>query len=269
MKIIKKVNTSAAIALDSNGREVVVFGKGIGFPDVPYELDNLECINRTFYDVDPRYLEMIENVDENILDVAMKIRNYANSKGIITSSNLFFSLVDHINFAIQRQDKGLYFTLPIKDDIRFQFEEEIDVGRYALQVIKSDLGISFPKDEECYIALNVINSETEVNNRRAMEERIISDITDIISNDMEISINRESPNYSRFCSHMYYLLKRLNRRLDNYSTLVETVKKSNPKEFACAVKICEYLDEKGCGKMGEDEQLFLALHVNRLCCREK
>ena len=38
MKIIKKINTSAALALDSAGREIIVLGKGIGFPKVPYEL---------------------------------------------------------------------------------------------------------------------------------------------------------------------------------------------------------------------------------------
>ena len=48
MKIIKKINTSAAIALDSMGREIVVFGKGIGFPAVPYELEDLSLIERTF-----------------------------------------------------------------------------------------------------------------------------------------------------------------------------------------------------------------------------
>ena len=44
MKIIKKINTSAAIALDSFGKEIVVFGKGIGFPSVPYELEDLSLI---------------------------------------------------------------------------------------------------------------------------------------------------------------------------------------------------------------------------------
>ena len=54
MKITKKINTSAALALDSTGREVVVLGKGIGFPPVPYELNDLSKIERTFYDVDPK-----------------------------------------------------------------------------------------------------------------------------------------------------------------------------------------------------------------------
>ena len=47
MQIIKKINTSAALALDKNGHEVVVMGKGVGFPSVPYELDDLSKIERT------------------------------------------------------------------------------------------------------------------------------------------------------------------------------------------------------------------------------
>lgn len=48
MQIIKKINTSAALALDKTGHEIVVMGKGIGFPPVPYELNDLSKIERTF-----------------------------------------------------------------------------------------------------------------------------------------------------------------------------------------------------------------------------
>ena len=54
VKIIKKINTNAVIALDNAGYEVVALGKGLGFPTVPYELEDLAKIDRTFYDIDPK-----------------------------------------------------------------------------------------------------------------------------------------------------------------------------------------------------------------------
>ena len=67
VKIIKKINNSAALALDSTGREIVVLGTWIGFPKVPYILDDLSKIERTFYDIDPKYLGMIADLPQPIL----------------------------------------------------------------------------------------------------------------------------------------------------------------------------------------------------------
>ena len=53
MKIIRQINNNAALALDGNGKELVVLGRGVGFPKMPYELTDLSRIERTFYDVSP------------------------------------------------------------------------------------------------------------------------------------------------------------------------------------------------------------------------
>ena len=58
MKIIRQINNNAALALDGNGKELVVLGRGVGFPKMPYELTDLSRIERTFYDVNPQYFGM-------------------------------------------------------------------------------------------------------------------------------------------------------------------------------------------------------------------
>ena len=42
MKVIKKINNNIAVATDGNNREVIIFGKGIGFHEMPYELTDLK-----------------------------------------------------------------------------------------------------------------------------------------------------------------------------------------------------------------------------------
>lgn len=46
MKIMKKINNNFAMALDDNGVELIVTGKGIGFPKTPYELTDLNIIEK-------------------------------------------------------------------------------------------------------------------------------------------------------------------------------------------------------------------------------
>lgn len=53
VQVIKKVNNNVAVCLDDNGRELIAFGRGIGFPSMPYALSSLEKIERTFYDISP------------------------------------------------------------------------------------------------------------------------------------------------------------------------------------------------------------------------
>ena len=101
MKVIKNINNNVAICEDSLGNEVVAFGKGIGFKEPPYDFD-IKDIERTFYNVDSRYLELVADADEDIMNAAMEIRDYAVRKGLMTGNNLFFSLVDHISFALKR-----------------------------------------------------------------------------------------------------------------------------------------------------------------------
>jgi len=268
MKVVKNINNNVAICEDSAGNEVVAFAKGIGFKKPPYDID-IKDVERTFYHVDKRYLDLIENADEKIVDVAMSIRDKTIEAGLFTGTNLLFSLIDHISFAIERQNKGIQFTLPIKDDIRFKFPEEMEIGKYALDLISKRLKVTMPKDEACYIALNIVNSETEASQRQERELRTIEEITEMISADMGIEISRESINYSRFGAHMHYLLKKTQfNKEDNYPDLLNTMKAANPEAYECALHIKGYLEEQGYGVLTGDEVLFLTLHVTRLCQRE-
>ena len=58
MKVIKKINNNVAICLDNN-TELIAFGKGIGFKQMPYELADLSVVTRTYYGVDRKYFDLL------------------------------------------------------------------------------------------------------------------------------------------------------------------------------------------------------------------
>ena len=103
MRIVRKINNSAAVAQDSRGKELIVIGKGIGFPAVPYELTDMSRIDRTFYDIDPRYFEMISTLPQEIL-----LASAAPSNG----SCLCIFLADAVDMQHQIE-KLLIITAPI------------------------------------------------------------------------------------------------------------------------------------------------------------
>ncbi len=268
MKVIKNINNNVAICLDSNGLDVVVFAKGIGFKKPPYEIDVSE-IQRSFYDVNPSYIEMMANADEDIINIATEIKRYSDEMNIVTSSNLLFSLIDHITFAIQRSQEGVFFNLLLSNDISHLYPNEMKIGKYAVDLIYKVKKIRLPKEEAAYIAMNIINSEREVSNKQASEEKMINDIVKIIEDESNITIDRESVSYSRFESHMRYLLKvrKVKEEDSLYPDLLETVKNNYKEDFDCALKVRDCLKASGFGPFSNDDVLFLTIHINKLRTR--
>lgn len=69
MIVTKKINNNAAICLDGNQHELVAFGKGIGFPKMPYELSDLSKVDRTFYNISSQYLPMLNDIPEHNIEI--------------------------------------------------------------------------------------------------------------------------------------------------------------------------------------------------------
>ena len=103
MKIIKKLNNNVAVGVDDNKREVIVFGKGIGFLKMPYELTDLSRIDRTYYDIDNQYLGLIREIPEVIFDLSNEIVEYAILK---TGKDLIRILFLHLLIISILQYKG-------------------------------------------------------------------------------------------------------------------------------------------------------------------
>lgn len=71
MKVKKKINNNVALCLDSKGKEVIVFGKGVGFENNGMEIP-LSIIDCTFYNLEQRYVDLISNISIDIYMVSEK-----------------------------------------------------------------------------------------------------------------------------------------------------------------------------------------------------
>ena len=272
MKVIKCINNNVAICLDSSGNEVVVFGKGVGFKKPPYDLE-LRQIDRTYYDIDDIYISMINDINPEVIDIADAVVNYARL--LIDnpiSSNILFTLADHIDFSIKRYEQNMGIKLPIDEDIKYLFEVEMDIGRYAVNLIRKKLKVYIPDEEATYIALHIISSQSKADHKREkLDEKIIEDSIKIIEKHFNISVKMFGFNYSRFVSHMHYLLKRgkKNEMIQSENNLLyESLKKSFPKTYICSQEIREYLNVSMKWELTDEESIYLMLHINRLCAAE-
>lgn len=277
MKVIKKLNNNSAICLDSSNNELIAFGKGIGFPTIPYELEDLNRIDRTYYGVDPKYINLINELPEEVFDISETITNIAytmleNELNI----NVVFTLADHINFALERMEKGQVLTNPIYYDLIQFYPNEIELGEISLKLLNKKFNVKLPRGEAASIALHFINAgrfseKFPSDKSNKTKDDIINDISIIIENCFNFRIEKKSFNYSRFVSHLQYLLKRKDES-NEYSSgnikLYNSMKEDFPQTYNCMNEIVKYLNEELDWQPRNEEMIYIMLHVNRLCVRE-
>ena len=212
MEVYKKINNNVALARDAKGRELVVFGKGIGFASMPYELTDLSRIQRTFYDVNEKYLALLRDVPEAVFLAADDIADTAREELDCTlNANLTYALADHLNFAIQRSREELNVQVPLAYDIQHLYPHEYAIAKQGLHELCRTLAVDLPDTEIVSIAMHIITAENEVGDMHStiLTAKVISELSAIVEHGMEIQLNKESFSYSRFCMHLRYLVQRM------------------------------------------------------------
>ena len=268
MKVIKNINNNVSVCVDDNNLECIAFGKGIGFKKPPYEIE-LSQIDRTFYDLDKNLILLLEEIPSEILDVSFEIVEKGNSYlGIEFNRSFVFTLADHINFAIDRAKKGMAIRNPMLNEIRHLYEKEMKLGKWAVKTVEKRIGISLPAIESGNIAMHFIDAEISAQKNPDDEiEKFVDDITDIVEDTLGIIIDRTDFSYSRFVTHLKYLLKRsdkMNEASSDNIKMYEKVREEYPELEKVIEKIKEYIEL--CLKIepNEEELLYLMLHGNRL-----
>lgn len=273
MKVVKKINTSAVLALDSAGETVVVFGKGIGFPPVPYELNDLNRVQRIFYGIDSRYYSLIAELPQAIVMLSAEVADEAELQlHCRMNPNLTITLADHLNFALSRFEKGLSLAAPIAYDIEHLYQREYALGLYALKLLKEQTGAALPKVEAVNVAMHLINAEAEAESFQAVMRtaEVMGGVEKVIETALEITLDRESFYYSRFTMHLRYLIQRLESGKQMEAAIgdmLPALAKEHPEVYRCALAVADYLRESQGWECNQEEVLYLMLHIERM--REK
>lgn len=271
MRVEKKNNNNVAVCTDGNGQELIALGRGIGFPKTPYELTDLSKIDMTFYRVSSQTVQMLTTISEDVIMVSSKIVQLAQTKlQNQFSTNVVFSLADHISFAIERIKKNEIFDFSLSYDIQHLYPKEYDVGLKALQYVKEDLKIIFPKAEATAIAMHFINARevSSQNISKSNTDNTLNLIIGTIEDQFNIKIDKKSFAFNRFKIHLQYFLKRIesNKQIhDEISVqLIQDMMENNYQIFKCGKEIVAQLNEKYRTEITDDEMFYLMIYIQRI-----
>lgn len=270
MKAIRKINNNVAICIDNNEKELIAFGKGIGFQKMPYEITDLSIIQMTFYRIDSALYNMIEEIPDEILQVSAQIVAIAqNTLNCNLNPNLVISLADHINFAMVRLKKYKEMKIAFSFEIERLYPKETELARMAIKLIQKKLLVSLPESEITNIAMHFINAEEENEDidKDINSENLIDEVTKIIEDYFSIEINRKEFIFNRFANHLRYYLNRVQNReqfVDDVGKMMEELKNDNPRAYECSILVANYIDDKLDSKHTKDELFYLMIHINRI-----
>lgn len=270
----KRINNNVVVAIDDQGEEQILTGKGIGFQIQPGTEVDVSRIEKTFTLKDTtanqRLQELFHTIPIEHVTLAEEIVSYAKIHiNNAINENVIVSLCDHIYMAVERKKQDIEVRNVMLWDIQKFYRDEYRVGTYAIQLINERFGVQLNEDEAGFIALHIVNAQLDVKTKSVKEiTQVMQEIETIVRITFAINLDVNSVYYYRFITHPKFFAERLfsGKRYEgqDVETMLSLVKKQYPKECACVEKIKVFLKERYGYDLSDEELLYLSIHISRI-----
>lgn len=278
MKFIKSLNNNIALAVDTDGKEVIVIGTGIGFKKVKGQQLDERSIQKIFkFGKNNKYNRIDQFFDEiplQIIDITDQIINKGKSLlGKTLNDSILLTLSDHIHFAVERTKKQIEINNPLQWEIRHLYPKEFQIGQQSLAIVKDELGITLPESEASFIALHFVNAQFDNGEMGETVQitKMISTIMEIVKGHLLLDLDDKSLSYSRFITHLrYFIMRQINQEsivLKDENFLYDIISQRYPRSFECVQKIKQFLSHNYNWTVTNDEMVYLMLHLERVSSR--
>ncbi|MCL2589041.1 MAG: glucose PTS transporter subunit IIA [Oscillospiraceae bacterium] len=278
MEVIKPINNNIVRALDENGKEVIATGKGIGFKAQPGDVVPSEKVDKIFgmrnQNNQDRLNELFGSLPVEYITLTDEIFEYAKAhlKKRLNEA-AYFTLADHISFAVQRYKQGMEFQNILLPEVRRFYSQEFEIGMYALRLMKERLGVDMPEDEAASIAMHILNAEYDISISETVNTtKLMDEIIAIIAKESGSGVQVRDFHSDRFYRHLRYIAQCVVRGepLDEYGDdgLFEMLSVQYPDEMACAQAVAADIARRHNYTLIKEEISRLAIHIRLVSAKE-
>lgn len=277
LTVVKSLNNNIILAVTEEGSELVAFGTGIGFKRKKGQLVDLAEATKIFQTgLNSQASLLLESLSPEILSVTEKIISLGEkSLNLAINPSLFFTLADHLKFAVERKAHEVDIDAPFQWEIPHLYYQEYEIGKVALDLIKNELNLELPQTEASFIALHFVNAQTDNQsmNQTIRMTTLTKDIVKIIQGLFDVTLDKTTMTYSRFITHLRYFIARQESAeaktvaMDN--GLKAIIRERYIKSYACGLMIKEMLEKDYSWQVSEDEIVYLVIHIERIIKEDK
>ena len=273
MKIAKIINNNVVRTCVEEGREIIVMGRGVGFKAKEGSTIDEEKVEKIFrlesQNTMDKFKELLVSLPMEHVQISAEIISYA--KEVLNrpiNPNVYITLTDHINFALERYKQKMMFSNPLIREVRSFYHAEYLIGEYAIAMIERGLGVKLPVDEAASIALHIVNAEYDAPMGDTIKiTNLIQQVLEVVREYFSIELDEQSLSYERFITHLRFLAQRVftgeHMNLDNLE-FQEVIDRLYPEEYACSQKIQALIKLQYRHQVTEEEVAYLALHIKRI-----
>lgn len=273
MKISKQLNNNIVIASDSQGREIVLMGKGIGFGCKLGMEPDMRLVEKQYFGLSSgahiqQLAELVDRIPLEHLSIGMQIVEHVQEKiRKPLNETLVLMVSDHVSFAIERHKKGLDLDNALLWEIQKFYPDEYQLGLDALDIVQREAGTRLREDEAGFLAMHIVNAQYGSGDPLAQDLiQVIQDVVNLVRYTYGMELDETSLDYIRFVTHLKFFFSRILKK-ETYAgseDLYGIVSVMYPRAAACVRKISGYLRQTLDYSLGLEEEGYLIIHVEKL-----
>jgi transcriptional antiterminator len=270
--ISKNLNNNVVIADHSEYGEVVVIGKGIGFNRKTGDVIDEASAEKLFVLKNEKeqenYIKLLPFVESNLHEVFISaielIKKRANAE---LNEHIHVALTDHLMFAVSRLSKGMAMRNPFLIETKALYPFEYEIAKEVVTMIKEKTGLELPEGEVGFISLHI---HSAVMNRNLSEvnqhSQLVTRLIDMIEEQLEISIDKESIDYMRLVRHIRFTIERVHRgeKVDEPEKIANLLKEEYPVCYNLSWKLIKVMQQALKKTVFDAEAVYLTMHLQRL-----
>lgn len=272
MRISRVFNNNVVLALNEDGHEVILTGRGVGFGAKAGQQVDPSKVARTFVPegAAAQFGELIADIAPEFLALADRLLKEAAIRlGRQFPSSTVVAIADHISYAVKRIRSGIDIEYPLLLEVTHLYPDEWRVATELVAQLNETLRPPLPMQEATPITMHLVNASFATSDLSATFQmtEVLRQLFDVLASAFDGAFDPTSVHTARFVTHLRYFFLRVHAatqfELDSPG-ISRALRQENPEAFDVALKLKAILELRLGQPIKESELTYLTIHVARL-----
>lgn len=268
---IKKVLNNNVVQATANFQEYIIVGLGVGFNMKPMQKIPEEKIEKVFELKREDYYKssqlVVEMDQERFMKLYKIVESESNRMKMPLAPHAFFTLIDHMNFAMERYKSGQEIKNMLIFDLKILYPDEFRLAENIYHQFNKVFKIELPFDEVGFLTIHIVNGiNHEIDNKSTIVIDAVFDMLNIIRDTFLVPLKPEELMTQRIMIHLKMLLHRVisGIQLEFDEIVLYNVIEEFQSAYKVSQEIQKYIERRFDATLNSQELVYLTIHIHRL-----